>query len=130
MSRKPRKPTDLIKRKVSQKGPYDRVLIVCEGEKTERIYFKDLINHYRLSTANIEVCSSGGSAPKSVVDHAKKMQQGSTLPTQMRDLISMEYLLIQEERGRVRIPPPAPIYLLHAHGRGGLWYFYPYLHEF
>ncbi len=45
--------TDL-KRRGPKKQPYDRVLIVCEGAKTEPTYFRELCDHYQLSTANIE----------------------------------------------------------------------------
>ncbi len=41
MARKPRRGKQL-QRKVPKRKPYDRVLIVCEGEKTEPIYFEDL----------------------------------------------------------------------------------------
>jgi len=46
------------------------VLIVCEGQKTEPNYLRELIVHHRLSTANVTVTGDGGSAPASVVDHA------------------------------------------------------------
>ena len=42
-----------------QRESYDRVLIVCEGKKTEPSYFGDLLTHYRLSMANIEIVGSG-----------------------------------------------------------------------
>ena len=41
------------------KDPYDRVLIVCEGAKTEKNYLENLRDHYRLNTANIEVVGTG-----------------------------------------------------------------------
>ncbi len=50
--------------------PYDRVLIVCEGSKTEPNYLRELIVHYQLSSANVKITGEGGSAPISVVDHA------------------------------------------------------------
>lgn len=74
MPRRPRKPADL-KRKAPKREPYDRVLIVCEGERTEPVYFEDLRNHYGLSTANIAVTPANGSDPVSVVRHAKKLQK-------------------------------------------------------
>jgi hypothetical protein len=55
-----------------KKDPYDRVLIVTEGEKTEPNYFKGLIKAYRLNTANIEVDGRCDSSPGSVYDYAKK----------------------------------------------------------
>lgn len=59
-----------LQRSRPKREPYDRVLIVCEGSKTEPNYLRELIAHYRLSTANIEITGDGGSAPKSVVDLA------------------------------------------------------------
>ncbi|MGL4937089.1 RloB family protein [Shewanella sp.] len=74
MARKPRQPADL-KRRANQRQPYDRVLIVCEGAKTEPVYFTDLKDHYGLSTANIAITPARGSDPVSVVKHAKALQQ-------------------------------------------------------
>lgn len=51
--------------------PYDVVLIVCEGEKTEPLYFDALKSELRLSNANIRICGKEcGSAPESVVEYA------------------------------------------------------------
>jgi hypothetical protein len=51
--------------------PYDRVLIVCEGEKTEPHYFGGLRRHYRLSSANIEITPANGTDPISIVTFAQ-----------------------------------------------------------
>jgi len=60
-------------RKVLSREPYDIVLIVCEGEKTEPYYLEALRNILRLSNANIRICGKEcGSAPISVVDFALK----------------------------------------------------------
>lgn len=45
-----------LQRKRILKAPYDRVLIVCEGAKTEPNYFREIRDAYRLSTANIDIC--------------------------------------------------------------------------
>tara|TARA_B100000745_G_C20070045_1_gene365240 strand:- start:48 stop:638 length:591 start_codon:yes stop_codon:yes gene_type:complete len=55
-----------------KREPYDRVLIVVEGEKTERQYFSDLQQHYAISSANITVTPGDGSNPITIVRHAKK----------------------------------------------------------
>ncbi|TNF69338.1 MAG: RloB domain-containing protein [Gammaproteobacteria bacterium] len=73
MARKPKKSNDL-KRKTPKREPYDRVLIICEGEKTEPLYFKGLIDYYKLSTANIDVTNADGTDPISVVKYAKNRQ--------------------------------------------------------
>lgn len=59
-----------LKRSGFKREPYDRVLIVCEGAKTEPNYLQELLKTYHLSSANIEVTGEGGSAPMSVVEHA------------------------------------------------------------
>ena len=50
--------------------PYDRILIVCEGDKTEPTYFSRLIKFLELSTANVHVIAADGSDPKSVAKSA------------------------------------------------------------
>jgi len=60
-----------LKRKKPKKSPYDRVLIVCEGAKTEPNYLKEIRDTYRLNTANIDICGDEcGSDPLSVVNYA------------------------------------------------------------
>lgn len=44
-----------LERKQGRRGSYDRVLIVCEGSKTEPNYFKEIRAAHRLHTANVEV---------------------------------------------------------------------------
>ncbi|MDP2227734.1 MAG: RloB family protein [Moraxellaceae bacterium] len=53
-----------------KRAPYDKVLIVCEGSKTEPNYFRELIDHYEINTANVQVDGSCGSDPMSVANHA------------------------------------------------------------
>lgn len=61
------------RKKVNRPGPiresYDRVLIVCEGSRTEPYYIENLCRYYRLSTANIEVLGLGND-PLSLVNRA------------------------------------------------------------
>ncbi len=60
-----------LKRQRQIRAPYDTVLIVCEGSKTEPDYFKELKNELRLSNANIHICGKEcGTAPESVVKYA------------------------------------------------------------
>jgi hypothetical protein len=60
-----------LKRKKAKKAPYERVLIVCEGAKTEPNYFREIRDTYRLNTANIDICGQEcGSDPLSVVNYA------------------------------------------------------------
>ncbi|MBU2978803.1 RloB family protein [Alteromonas sp. C1M14] len=62
-----------LKRRASRRSPYDKVLIVCEGEKTEPNYFNELVHYYKLNSANVEIDGSCGSSPKSVFKRAEKL---------------------------------------------------------
>ncbi|BBF04661.1 TPA: RloB family protein [Haemophilus influenzae] len=64
-----RKARDLS-RKAPKRETYKTILIVCEGEKTEKLYFENLISTENLSSVNVQVCSGRGSDPKSVVETA------------------------------------------------------------
>ncbi len=68
--RKERK-AELLRRRRATKAPYDVILIVCEGAKTEPNYFTELKKAFRLSNANVRICGRG-SDPFSVVDFAIK----------------------------------------------------------
>lgn len=69
--RKAKKASDLTRRK-ARRAPYAKVLLVCEGEKTEPHYFNGLKDHYGLNSANVEICGDCGSDPLSIIDHAKQ----------------------------------------------------------
>jgi len=66
--RKARK-AELLHRRRAKKAPYDVVLIVCEGGKTEPNYFSELIKAFRLNNANIRILGRG-SDPLSIVKFA------------------------------------------------------------
>ncbi len=61
-----------LQRRASRRDPYKKILIVCEGEKTEPKYFEDIREYYRLNTVNVEVRGDCGSDPMSVVNFAKQ----------------------------------------------------------
>jgi hypothetical protein len=61
-----------LNRKKARRDPYSKVLIVCEGEKTEPNYFHGLRDYYGLNTANVEVCGDCGSSPISVFNYARQ----------------------------------------------------------
>ena len=69
-----RKPRNRPGRRGAKRESYDRVLIVCEGTRTEPLYFRELADHYRLGTANIVVVGSGAD-PHTVVREAKQLRQ-------------------------------------------------------
>lgn len=59
-----------VNRRSPRRKPYDRVLIVCEGYKTEPKYFEDIINDYRLSSIEVK---GTGTHPSNVVRVAKEL---------------------------------------------------------
>ena len=64
-----------LERKRARREPYDKVLIVTEGKKTEPEYFEDLKKYYRIHSANIKIDGSGDSSPESVVKYGKKLYE-------------------------------------------------------
>lgn len=64
-----------VQRKKANRKPYDKVLIVCEGTKTEPLYFQELIDHYEIHTANVKISGDCGSDPLSVVDHGIQLYE-------------------------------------------------------
>ena len=72
-----RKPKGIreLKRSEHSRAPYDKVLIVTEGKKTEPEYFNDLKKYYRIHSANIKIDGSGDSSPESVVKYGKKLYE-------------------------------------------------------
>lgn len=57
-------------RRAPTREPYDYVLILCEGSKTEPNYFRALRQAYRLSSANVEIAKPGANDPLSIVKKA------------------------------------------------------------
>lgn len=71
--RKEQKTADLT-RKVRERAKGLRYLIVCEGEKTEPNYFRELCADLRLKTARVRVEPSAlGSSPSRIVGYAEKL---------------------------------------------------------
>ena len=70
-SKKPRRNPRETNRLKSIGSDYVRVLIVCEDEKTEPAYFKEIIGEYDINSVNIKIIGTGKD-PKSVVKCAKK----------------------------------------------------------
>jgi hypothetical protein len=61
------------RRRGPQREPYDSVLIVCEGGKTEPQYLDGLKHAFKLSSANIRVTSADGTDPVSIVRFAERL---------------------------------------------------------
>ncbi|HOY62439.1 MAG TPA: RloB family protein [bacterium] len=66
------------KKKLARKPPFKELkpvlLIVCEGKKTEPYYFEDIKSKWKITSMQIEIKGSNvcGTAPKDIVDYAKK----------------------------------------------------------
>lgn len=72
-SPKERQRRDLA-RKQNRRAGHERILIVCEGSKTEPHYFGEIRAAHRLHTANVVVQPSQlGTAPLQVVQHARNL---------------------------------------------------------
>lgn len=63
-----------LARKVGRRAPYDRILIVSEGSKTEPLYLGEMRADYRLPTANVQVHPGRfGTTPLQVVEYAEHL---------------------------------------------------------
>src|SRR5271166_2217598 len=62
-----------LRRRVGNRPSYDRILIVCEGEKTECNYFKEIRRKARIPSAHVHVLPSDlGTDPRNVVRSAEE----------------------------------------------------------
>ncbi|MBN2327207.1 MAG: RloB domain-containing protein [Candidatus Omnitrophica bacterium] len=69
----------------------DRILIVCEGEKTEPGYFKGLRKQWKIHAAQIEIAGKEcGSAPISVVDYAIRCKKQAEKNTRRGDALRFD----------------------------------------
>ncbi len=71
--RKPQKAKDLARKGVGATPTVKRLLIVCEGTKTEPHYFEALRANYRDQLKGVDILPSRGSAPMSIVEYAEKL---------------------------------------------------------
>jgi RloB-like protein len=63
-----------LKRRTAKRAPIERLLIVCEGKKTEPQYITEIRTEFRLSTANVQVLQSElGTQPLQVVEYAEQL---------------------------------------------------------
>ena len=68
--RQRKRSTQSLRRAMPSRATYDRVLIVCEGSKTEPNYLKQLKSDLRINNANLRIVGDQGSAPETVVQTA------------------------------------------------------------
>ncbi|MDD9874841.1 MAG: RloB family protein, partial [Gammaproteobacteria bacterium] len=59
-------------RRQPERATFPKILIVCEGEKTEPNYFNGLRDELKLSNARVEITGKGASNPMGVVSFAEK----------------------------------------------------------
>lgn len=63
-----------LRRRAAIRQPIDRLLIVCEGSKTEPNYLDEIRQELRLATAHVQVRPSGfGTDPLSVVNYGEHL---------------------------------------------------------
>jgi len=70
-----------LKRRNSNRPQYLKVLVICEGEKTEPYYFEEPKRYYHLPSAIIEICSSRGSDLWSLFTFAQERYHGKAEDT-------------------------------------------------
>ncbi|MDT8322111.1 MAG: RloB family protein [Xanthomonadales bacterium] len=63
---------EALRKRHYRRARYAKVLIVCEGEKTEPHYFLELRDYYRLNATNIVISGDCGSDPMSVYNAARE----------------------------------------------------------
>lgn len=73
--RRKAKVADKLERRKAKRDAYDKVLIVCEGGKTEPNYFNELVDYYKINSANVAIDGSCGSSPMSVYERAHVLYQ-------------------------------------------------------
>ena len=63
-----------LHRKAAKRQPFERLLIVCEGEKTEPLYLDEIRRECRLTTAHVQVRpSADGTESLQVVNFAERL---------------------------------------------------------
>jgi hypothetical protein len=68
------KRAESLRREAEKREPYDVVLIVCEGCKTEPKYLQELCDTFKLSSANVKIAGDEcGTSPRNVVNYALEM---------------------------------------------------------
>lgn len=100
---KPRKlAADSLRRRGPRREPYPRILIVCEGEVTERVYFSHLRHAERIPiTLQIEA----GGVPKTLVEKAVRLMKDAAQSPDPNDHFDQVWCVFDidehpEDRGR------------------------------
>ena len=91
--RKARRAADLRRHK-ARREPYTKILIVCEGEKTEPHYFHGLKERYGLNSANVEIGGNASSAPSGIYDYARQRYREEK-DARIRLIMSIAYSIMK-----------------------------------
>lgn len=86
MKRKPRNVKNLG-RKLASMDVSKRILIVCEGKKTEPNYFKHIVDVLKLSSANIEITGDCDPSPDQVYRAAQSLYKKSQKSNNPYDVV-------------------------------------------
>lgn len=74
-----------VRRAQASRQSYERLLIVCEGSKTEPSYFNEIRKQFRIATANVEVQpSEWGTDPLNIVRYAEHLFVHGSRPKGIR----------------------------------------------
>lgn len=76
MERRFRDRQSSLKRNPATREPKHRILVVCEGKKTEPYYFKAFQHHVRNPLVHVEIEPEGG-VPKTVIQVAIKFRDAA-----------------------------------------------------
>lgn len=102
-----------LRRNQPKRDSYDRVLIVCEGSKTEPNYFREIIDFLKLNSANVEVDGKSDSSPRSVVAHAIERYQADNEFDRVYCVFDRdEHSTFDEALQRIRTSAKAPLYAI------------------
>jgi hypothetical protein len=86
-----------LQRQKPKRSPYDRVLVVCEGKKTEPYYFDALINDLKLNTANVEIDRDSDSSPRSIALYAKNRYKSDLRAHKNEDCFDRVYCVFDRD---------------------------------
>lgn len=107
-----------------------KVLIVCEGQKTEEEYFEYLRKKYRLSTTEIIIKEDGGSSPNSVFKDALELYNRSLKRDQVSyDIVYCVYdcdEFSQHAEVKNKIDQQANFNLIFSNPCFEVWYLFHY----
>ncbi len=79
-----------LRRRKPTLDPRPRVLVVCEGEKTEPTYFDGLAHEEEVRLLQVEIVKSGG-VPKTVVERAVAMKRAARAEAKRQRDANLDY---------------------------------------